>query len=155
MTADTELILKKLDEINVRLEKMDRRIDLLENRMDKLILENKDEHARIFQALEENKKDHERIFRELEENKKDHNRIFKALEENKEEHEKIFEELHSINMTVTRMETEYQEKIAILFDAYESNKQRQVSLSAEVRRIGLKTDENSFKILNLEKVLNQ
>ena len=141
MTADTELILKKLSEINVRLDAIENRVDSIESKMDSFITENKEEHERIFKALEENKKDH--------------NRIFKALDENKEDHEKIFEELHSISMTVTKIETEHGEKIKIVFDAFEFNKERQTNLSAEVRRIGLKTDENSFKILNLEKVLNQ
>ena len=69
--------------------------------------------------------------------------------------DQMFEELHSISMTVTKIETEHGEKIKILFDAFEFNKERQSNLSAEMRRIGLKTEENSFKILNLEKVLNQ
>ena len=123
MSTDTELILKKLDEINSRLDRIENRVDSIEKRMDK--------------------------------NEEDHKKIFRMFEDNREEHNQIFEELHSISMTLTRIETEHEEKIKILFDGLEFYKERHKNLSAEIRRVGLKTDENSFRISKIETVLNQ
>ena len=100
--------------------------------------------AKLDAHIEQNKKEHERI--EL--------RIDKLIQENKEEHEKIFEELHAIRNILTKIETEHEDKLNILFDAYKDNYDHQKIFAGEMRRLSKYIDKYGYDISKLKKVCN-
>ena len=71
----------------------------------------------------------------------------------KEEHEKIFEQLTSITNTLTRLETEHEEKIQILFDAVNALKDSNTIIKGQLHRLTDKVTIHGIKILNLEKAV--
>ena len=117
-------------------------------KLDAHIEQNKKEHdammAKLDAHIEQNKKEHERI--EL--------RIDKLIQENKEEHEKIFEELHAIRNILTKIETEHEDKLNILFDAYKDNYDHQKIFAGEMRRLSKYIDKYGYDISKLKKVCN-
>lgn len=77
-------------------------------------------------------------------------RITKIDAENKESHKAIFDELRFTNNSLTRMETDYSQKIGILFDAEQAHKERQSLFSSQQLRFQDQLDDLKFRIINLE-----
>ena len=113
----------RFDKIDNRLNCMDKRFDGIDNRLDSM--------DKRFDGID--------------------NRISKLAGDNKEEHEKIFEQLTSITNTLTRLETEHEEKIQILFDAINALKDSNTIIKGQLHILTDKVTIHGIKILNLEK----
>lgn len=80
-------------------------------------------------------------------------RITKIDADNKEAHEKIFEELQKQGNTLTRIETEFGNKIAILFDAKEAMRDRMDLFRNQQLRFAEQLEKFSFRLGSVEKVV--
>ena len=114
-----------LDVMNIKFAEIDARFDKMDNRLDSM--------DKRFDGID--------------------NRIAKLAGDNKEEHEKIFEQLTSITNTLTRLETEHEEKIQILFDAVNALKDSNTIIKGQLHRLTDKVTIHGIKILNLEKAV--
>ena len=114
-----------LDVMNTKFAEIDARFDKIDNRLDCM--------DKRFDGID--------------------NRISKLAGDNKEEHEKIFEQLTSITNTLTRLETEHEEKIQILFDAINALKDSNTVIKGQIHRLSDKVTIHGIKILNLEKAV--
>lgn len=80
-------------------------------------------------------------------------RISKIDGDNKEAHEKILEELHRQGDIITKLETEYNDKISILFDANEYARNRMHLFGNQQLRFSHQLEDFSYRLVNLEKAV--
>ena len=80
-------------------------------------------------------------------------RISKIDGDNKEAHEKILEELHRQGDIITKIETEYNDKISILFDANEYARNRMHLFGNQQLRFSHQLEDFSYRLVNLEKAV--
>ena len=121
-----------LDVMNSRFEKVDRRLDKIDDRIDGI----DDRLDGIDKRL-----DNMDI------------RITKMDADNKEAHEKILEELQKQGNTLTRLETEFGDKIAILFDANHYARDRMHLFGNQQLRFAEQLEKFSHRLGTLEKVV--
>lgn len=141
-------IAESKNNFDAHMQKNKKDFDAMMAKLDAHIEQNKKEHnammAKLDAHIEQNKQEHERI----------ESRIDKLIQENKEEHEKIFEELHAIRNILTKIETEHEDKLNILFDAYKDNYDHQKIFAGEMRRLSKCIDKYGYDISKLKKVCN-
>lgn len=80
-------------------------------------------------------------------------RISKIDGDNKEAHEKILEELHRQGDIITKIETEYNDKISIFFDANEYARNRMHLFGNQQLRFSHQLEDFSYRLVNLEKAV--
>jgi len=80
-------------------------------------------------------------------------RITRIDADNKEAHEKILEELQKQGNTLTRIETEFGDKIAILFDANTYNRDRMHLFGNQQLRFAEQLEKFSHRLLAVEKAV--
>ena len=80
-------------------------------------------------------------------------RITRIDADNKEAHEKILEELQKQGNTLTRLETEFGDKIAILFDANDYNRDRMYLFRNQQLRFAEQLEKFSHRLTSVEKAV--
>ena len=80
-------------------------------------------------------------------------RITKLDADNKEAHEKIFEELQKHGNTLTRIESEFGNKIAILFDANDYTRDRMHLFGNQQLRFAEQLEKFSYRLSAVEKAV--
>ena len=80
-------------------------------------------------------------------------RITRIDADNKEAHEKILEELQKQGNTLTRIETEFGDKIAILFDANTYNRDRMHLFGNQQLRFAEQLEKFSSRLGSVEKAV--
>lgn len=146
MNSKFEKIDKRLDSIDSRIDSIDDRLDGIDNRLDGIDnrLDGIDNRLDgIDNRLDgiDNRLDNMDI------------RITKIDADNKEVHEKILEELQKQGNTLTRLETEFGNKIAILFDANDYTRDRLHLFGNQQLRIAEQLEKFSYRISALEKAV--
>ena len=121
-----------LDVMNFRFEKVDKRLDGIDERLDG-----------IDDRLDgiDNRLDNMDI------------RITRMDANNKEAHEKILEELQKQGNTLTRLETDYGSKIAILFDANQATNDRMDLFRNQQLRFADQLEKFSYRLSSVEKLV--
>ena len=125
MNSKFEKIDKRLDNIDGRLDGIDDRLDGIDDRLDGI----------------DDRLDNMDI------------RITKIDADNKEAHEKILEELQKQGNTLTRLETEFADKIAILFDANEYARDRMHLFGNQQLRFSEQLEKFSHRLTRVEKAV--
>lgn len=121
-----------LDVMNSRFEKVDKRLDKIDVRLDGI----DDRLDGIDDRL-----DNMDI------------RITRLDADNKEAHEKILEELQKQGNTLTRLETDYGSKIAILFDANQATNDRMDLFRNQQLRFAEQLEKFSYRLGSVEKAV--
>ena len=121
-----------LDVMNSKFEKVEKRLDNIDNRLGCV-------ETRLDNV--ENRLDNMDI------------RITKLAADNKEAHEKIFEELQKQSNTITRIETEFGDKLAILFDANEYTRDRLHLFGNQQLRFAEQLEKFSYRLGSVEKAV--
>ena len=121
-----------LDVMNSRFEKVDKRLDGIDDRLDGI-----DERLDGI----DNRLDNMDI------------RITRIDADNKEAHEKILEELQKQGNTLTRLETDYGNKIAILFDANQATNDRMDLFRNQQLRFADQLEKFSYRLSSVEKLV--
>ena len=80
-------------------------------------------------------------------------RITRLDTDNKEAHEKILEELQKQGNTLTRLETDYGSKIAILFDANQATNDRMDLFRNQQLRFAEQLEKFSYRLGSVEKAV--
>lgn len=114
-----------LDVMNSRFEKIDKRLDKIDDRLDGI----------------DDRLDNMDI------------RITRIDSDNKEAHEKILEELQKQGNTLTRLETDYGSKIAILFDANQATNDRMDLFRNQQLRFAEQLEKFSYRLGSVEKAV--
>lgn len=114
-----------LDVMNSRFEKVDKRLDKIDVRLDGI----------------DDRLDNMDI------------RITRLDADNKEAHEKILEELQKQGNTLTRLETDYGSKIAILFDANQATNDRMDLFRNQQLRFAEQLEKFSYRLGSVEKAV--
>ena len=114
-----------LDVMNSRFEKVDKRLDKIDVRLDGI----------------DDRLDNMDI------------RITRLDANNKEAHEKILEELQKQGNTLTRLETDYESKIAILFDANQATNDRMDLFRNQQLRFAEQLEKFSYRLGSVEKAV--
>lgn len=114
-----------LDVMNSRFEKVDKRLDKIDVRLDGI----------------DDRLDNMDI------------RITRLDADNKEAHEKILEELQKQGNTLTRLETDYESKIAILFDANQATNDRMDLFRNQQLRFAEQLEKFSYRLGSVEKAV--
>lgn len=137
-----DLLIQKIDEhfkqIDERFERIEERLDKIEARLDSL-------EARFDKFEEQNKIEHKEI----------HDRITRLEAENLEQHEKMMDMLNSLNSTIIRLETDFSDKIAALFDSRADFLDHKKTYGHELENIKKIVKNNTFRITSLEHKLEQ
>ena len=136
MNSKFEKINKKLESIDNRLDGIDERLDGIDERLDG-IDERLDGIDERLDGIDE-RLDNMDI------------RITKIDADNKEVHEKILEELQKQGNSLTKLETEFGNKIAILFDANEYARDRMLLFGNQQLRFADQLEKFSYRISALE-----
>lgn len=121
-----------LDVMNSRFEKVDKRLDKIDDRLDGI-----DERLDGI----DDRLDNMDI------------RITRLDADNKEAHEKILEELQKQGNTLTRLETDYGSKIAILFDANQATNDRMDLFRNQQLRFAEQLEKFSYRLGSVEKAV--
>ena len=121
-----------LDVMNSRFEQVDKRLDGIDERLDGI-----DERLDGI----DNRLDNMDI------------RITRMDADNKEAHEKILEELQKQGNTLTRLETDYGNKIAILFDANQATNDRMDLFRNQQLRFADQLEKFSYRLSSVEKLV--
>lgn len=130
---DKEITLQTvLDVMNSRFEKVDKRLDKIDDRLDGI----DDRLDGIDDRL-----DNMDI------------RITRIDSDNKEAHEKIFEELQKQGNTLTRLESDYGNKLAILFDANKATNDRMDLFRNQQLRFAEQLEKFSYRLGSVEKAV--
>lgn len=128
-----------LDVMNSRFEQVDKRLDGIDERLDG-IDERLDGIDERFDGID-NRLDNMDI------------RITRMVADNKEAHEKILEELQKQGNTLTRLETDYGNKIAILFDANQATNDRMDLFRNQQLRFADQLEKFSYRLSSVEKLV--
>ena len=128
-----------LDVMNSKFEKIDKRLDGIDNRLDGI----DDRLDGIDDRLDgiDNRLDNMDI------------RITRMDADNKEAHEKILEELQKQGNTLTRLESEFGNKIAILFDANDYARDRMHLFGNQQLRFAEQLEKFSHRLSAVEKAV--
>ena len=139
MNSKFEKIDKRLDGIDNRLDGIDNRLDGIDNRLDGI----DDRLDGIDDRLDgiDNRLDNMDI------------RITRMDADNKEAHEKILEELQKQGNTLTRLESEFGNKIAILFDANDYARDRMHLFGNQQLRFAEQLEKFSHRLSAVEKAV--
>ena len=137
-----------LDVMNSRFEKVDKRLDGIDHRLDGIDdrLDGIDDRLDgIDNRLDgiDDRLDNMDI------------RITRMDADNKEAHEKILEELQKQGNTLTRLETDYASKIAILFDANQATNDRMDLFRNQQLRFAEQLEKFSYRLGSVEKLVFQ
>ena len=114
-----------LDVMNSRFEKVDKQLDSIDDRLDGI----------------DSRLDNMDI------------RITRIDADNKEAHEKILEELQKQGNTLTRLEADYGNKIAILFDANQATNERMDLFRNQQLRFADQLEKFSYRLNSVEKLV--
>ena len=139
MNSRFEQVHTHLDKIDVRLDGIDERLDGIDDRLDGI-----DERLDVIDdRLDgiDDRLDNMDI------------RITKIDADNKEAHEKILEELQKQGNTLTRLETDYGSKIAILFDANQATNDRMDLFRNQQLRFAEQLEKFSYRLGSVEKAI--
>ena len=132
MNSKFEKVDKRLDGIDDRLDGIDDRLDGIDDRLDGIDCRLDGIDCRL---------DNMDI------------RITRIDADNKEAHEKILEELQKQGNTLTKLETEFGDKIAILFDANAYNRDRMHLFGNQQLRFADQLEKFSHRLLAVEKAV--
>ena len=146
MNSKFEKVDKRLDGIDNRLDGIDNRLDGIDDRLDGIDdrLEGVDNRLNgIDDRLDDidSRLDNMDI------------RITRIDADNKESHEKILEELQKQGNTLTRIETEFGDKISILFDANDYNRDRMHLFGNQQLRFAEQLEKFSHRLSAVEKAV--
>ena len=132
MNSKFEKVDKRLDRIDDRLDGIDDRLDGIDDRLDGI-----DDRLNGI----DNRLDNMDI------------RITKIDADNKEAHDKILEELQKQGNTLTRLESEFGNKIAILFDANKAMSDRMDLFRNQQLRFAEQLEKFSYRLGSVEKAV--
>ena len=136
---------KRLDKVEARLDRVEERLDKVEARLDSLEARFDNLEARFDKFEEQNKIEHKEI----------HDRITRLEAKNLEQHEKMMNMLNSLNSTIIRLETDFSDKIAALFDSRADFLDHKKTYGHELENIKKIVKNNTFRITSLEHKLEQ
>ena len=146
MNSRFEKVDTRLDKIDDRLDGIDDRLDGIDDRLDGIDdrLDGIDDRLDgIDDRLDgiDNRLDNMDV------------RITRIDADNKEAHEKILEELQKQGNTLTKLETDYGNKIAILFDANQATNDRMDLFRNQQLRFAEQLEKFSHRLLAVEKAV--
>ena len=121
---------KRFDTMDNRLDNMDKRFDAIDNRLDNM--------DKRFDAMD-NRLDNMDI------------RITRIEADNQEAHAQILKELQRNSNALTKFEAEFNDKISILFDAYNATKERMYLFGKQQLRFSEQLENLSNRVSALEK----